>query len=119
MSIVLVVEDEFLIRLNTVEMVEAAGFEALEASNADEALETLSRRRDVAIVFTDVNMPGSMNGLELAESISDSWPGIRVVLTSGRYILRDEDLPNDDRFILKPYSAGQVAHVLHQVEATR
>ncbi|MGH6878662.1 MAG: response regulator [Rhizomicrobium sp.] len=117
MSVVLVVEDEFLIRLNTVEMVEDAGYQALEAANADEALDILARRPDIAIVFTDVNMPGSMNGLELAEAISDSWPGTAVVLTSGRNILRDEDLPDDGRFILKPYSAGQVANVLHEVEA--
>ncbi|HEY3777369.1 MAG TPA: response regulator [Rhizomicrobium sp.] len=117
MTLVLVVEDEFLIRMNTVEMVEEAGYAALEAANADEAIGVLDRRDDIAIVFTDINMPGSMNGLELAEAIADSWPHIRVVLTSGRFILRDEDLPDNDRFILKPFDTGQIANVLHDLAA--
>lgn len=115
MTLVLVVEDEFLIRMNTVEMVEEAGYAALEATNADEALGILERRGDVQIVFTDINMPGSMNGVELAEIIADNWPQIRVVLTSGRLILRDEDLPANDRFILKPFDTGQIASVLRDL----
>jgi CheY-like chemotaxis protein len=117
MTLVLVVEDEFLIRMNTVEMVEEAGYAALEAANADEALGILDRRSDIQIVFTDINMPGSMNGLQLAETIADSWPAIHVVLTSGRFILRDEDLPDNDRFILKPFDTGQIAHVLRELAA--
>lgn len=115
MTLVLVVEDEFLIRMNTVEMVEEAGYSALEATNADEALGILERRDDIQIVFTDINMPGSMNGVELAEIIAESWPQIHVVLTSGRLILRDEDLPANDRFILKPFDTGQIASVLRDL----
>lgn len=117
MTLVLVVEDEFLIRMNTVEMVEEAGYTAIEASNADEALGILDRRNDIRIVFTDINMPGSMNGLELAEAVAEAWPQIRVALTSGRYILRDEDLPDNDRFILKPFDTGQIANVLRDLAA--
>lgn len=112
MAVVLVVEDEFLIRLNTVDMVEEVGFETLEASNADEALDILDQHPEIAIVFTDINMPGSINGLELAETVAENWPGVRVVLTSGRYILRDEELPHDDRFILKPFDSDQLSNVL-------
>ncbi|MGH6888185.1 MAG: response regulator [Rhizomicrobium sp.] len=117
MTLVLVVEDEFLIRMNTVEMVEEAGYAALDASNADEAIAILDRRGDIQIVFSDINMPGSMNGLELAEAIADNWPQVRVVLTSGRFILRDEDLPDNDRFILKPFDTGQIANVLRDLAA--
>jgi two-component system, response regulator PdtaR len=115
MTTVLVVEDEFLIRVNTVEMVEEAGYEAVEATNADEGLAMLERRDDVAVVVTDINMPGSMNGLELAQVIAENWPRVRVVLTSGRFFLRDEDLPDNDRFILKPYDSAQIANVLHDL----
>jgi two-component system, response regulator PdtaR len=115
MTIVLVVEDEFLIRMNTVEMVEDAGYEAVEAANADEGLAMLERRDDIAVVVSDINMPGSMNGLEFAQVIAESWPRVPVVLTSGRFLLRDEDLPGNDRFILKPYDATQIAHVLHDL----
>ncbi|HEX4160349.1 MAG TPA: response regulator [Rhizomicrobium sp.] len=112
MTVVLVVEDEFLIRMNTVDMVEDAGYDTLEASNADEALEILDHHSEIAIVFTDINMPGSINGIELAETIAEHWPGIRVVLTSGRYLMRDENLPDDDRFILKPFDGVQLTNVL-------
>lgn len=115
MTLVLVVEDEFLIRMNTVEMVEEAGYSVLEATNADEALGILERRGDIQIVFTDINMPGSMNGVELAEMVAENWPQIHVVLTSGRLILRDEDLPANDRFILKPFDTGQIASVLRDL----
>lgn len=115
MTLVLVVEDEMLVRMNTVEMVEEAGYAALEAANADEALAILDRRSDIQIVFTDINMPGSMNGIELAGAIAENWPGIRVGLTSGRFILRDEDLPENDRFILKPFDTGQIANVLRDL----
>lgn len=112
MTVVLVVEDEFLIRLNTVELVEEVGFDTLEASNADEALDILDQHPEIAIVLTDINMPGSINGLELAETVAENWPRVRVVLTSGRYLLRDEELRHDDRFLLKPFDCDQLSNVL-------
>lgn len=114
-AVVLVVEDEFLIRLDTVQMVEEAGCETLEAANAGEALAILARRPDIAIAFTDINMPGSMNGLELAQVIAENWPSVRVVLTSGKVVVRDEELPDHDRFIPKPFSSDQIARVLHEL----
>lgn len=112
MTVVLVVEDEFLIRMNTVDMVEEAGYETLEAGNADEALEILDHHPEISIVFTDINMPGTINGLELAETVAENWPNTRVVLTSGRQLLRDEDLPHDDRFLLKPFDSDQLCNIL-------
>ncbi|HTT82561.1 MAG TPA: response regulator [Rhizomicrobium sp.] len=117
MPVVLVVEDEFLIRMNTVNMVEEAGYDTLEAGNADQAMEILERHPEVAILFTDINMPGSINGLQLAEAETEHWPHVRVVLTSGRYLLRDEGLPDDGRFILKPFDGAEVAKVLHSLAA--
>src|SRR5436305_8897902 len=101
--VVLIVEDEFLLRINALEMIEAAGFEAVEASNADEAIEILENRRDIAVVFTDIQMPGSMDGLKLAQAVRGRWPPIKIVATSGHVNVGEADLPNGGRLLPKPY----------------
>ena len=77
--VVLIVEDELLLRMNAVDMVGAAGFEVVAAANADEAIEILETRRDVTVVFTDIQMPGSMDGLKLARAVRGRWPPIKIV----------------------------------------
>ena len=72
--VVLIVEDELLIRMHAVDMIESAGFDVVEAENADEAIAILERRADITVVFTDVNMPGSMDGLKLAAAVRGRWP---------------------------------------------
>jgi DNA-binding NtrC family response regulator len=114
-AIVLVVEDEFLVRLYASEAIRDAGYEAIEAGNAETAIDILERRDDVGAVFTDINMPGTMNGVELAKLVSQRWPMVRVVLTSGRRILRDADLPKDSCFIPKPYTPLQIEQVLSEL----
>src|SRR3981189_2291574 len=91
--VVFIVEDEFLLRMDAVDMIKAAGFEVVEAANADEAIEILEARLDITVVFTDIQMPGSMDGLRLAQAIRGRWPPIKIVATSGRYLVRDGDLP--------------------------
>ena len=88
---VLVVEDEFFSRLHAVDLVEAAGFRAIEASNADEAIGILEKRKDIRIVFTDIDMPGSMDGLRLARAIRERWPPIELILTSGHFDVPEQD----------------------------
>jgi CheY-like chemotaxis protein len=90
---VLVVEDEVLSRLHAVDLVEDAGYTAIEASNADEAIAILEARKDIRIVFTDIDMPGSMDGLKLAHAIRKRWPPIELILTSGHFHLTDDDMP--------------------------
>jgi two-component system, response regulator PdtaR len=107
--VVLIVEDEFLIRMDAVDMVRAAGFDVVEAANADEAILILESRFDITVVFTDVQMPDSMDGLKLALAIRGRWPPIRIVATSGLDNLGTEDLPSGSRFLPKPYNAGQIA----------
>lgn len=80
--VVLVVDDELLARIAIVGEIEDAGFEVLEAGNADEAVRILESRKDVRIVFTDIQMPGSMDGIRLARAIRDRWPPIELMLTS-------------------------------------
>jgi CheY-like chemotaxis protein len=113
--VVLIVEDEFLIRMNAVDMIQHAGFEVMEAGNADEAISILEARPDIHIVFTDIQMPGSMDGLKLAHFVRHRWPPIQIVAVSGHHAFQDDDLPAGSLFLQKPYSSGQVAAALRQL----
>jgi CheY-like chemotaxis protein len=115
--VVLIVEDEFLLRFDAANMIEAAGFEVVEAANADEAIEILEARRDITVVFTDIQMPGSMDGLKLARAVRGRWPPIKIVATSGHLNVGEPDLPEGGRFLPKPYSPGQVTGVLRELMA--
>ena len=113
--VVLVVEDEVLIRMNTVEIIEDAGFDVLEAANADEAIVLLEARLDIQVVFTDIDMPGSMNGIKLAQAVRGRWPPIKIIATSGHFKLQAGDLPDDGRFLPKPYNSKQVSDILRDI----
>ena len=113
--VVLIVEDESLLRMDAVDMIVAAGFEAVEAANADQAIDILEARRDIAVVFTDIQMPGSMDGLKLARAVRGRWPPIKIVATSGLVNVRETDLPEGGRFLPKPYSPIQVAGMLREM----
>jgi CheY-like chemotaxis protein len=113
--VVLIVEDEFLLRMDAVDMIAGAGFEVLEAANADEAIELLEERRDIAVVFTDIQMPGSMDGLKLARAVRGRWPPIKIVATSGHAHVKETDLPDGGRFLPKPYSAVEVTDLLREL----
>jgi two-component system, response regulator PdtaR len=113
--VVLIVEDEYLVRTGTRDAVETAGFDVLEAGDADEAIAILTARNDVSLIFTDVHMPGSMDGLKLVHFVRDRWPPVKIVATSGRVRITDSDLPEGGRFLPKPYSAGDIASTLHEL----
>lgn len=116
-AIVLVVEDEAFVRMCAVQMVEEAGCAAIEAANADEAVAILESRSDIRIVFTDVNMPGSMDGLKLARAIRERWPPIRLIVTSGLARPGAGDIPANGRFLAKPYAAAQLETALRELAA--
>ena len=111
---VLVVEDEFFCRFHAVDLVEAAGFSAIEASNADEAIAILEARKDIRIVFTDIDMPGSMDGLKLARAIRDRWPPIELILTSGHFDVPKCDIPERGLFFSKPYPDQEIVSALQK-----
>jgi CheY-like chemotaxis protein len=113
--VVLVVEDEFLIRTDAADMVRAAGFTVVEASNADLALQLLESSSDIAAVFTDIHMPGSMDGLRLVAIVRDRWPPIAVLVTSGQDQIGIDDLPVGGRFLPKPYTEAQLATHLREL----
>jgi CheY-like chemotaxis protein len=112
---VLVVEDDFLLRLDAVQTIEEAGFDVLEAANADEAISILEVRSDINVIFADINMPGSMDGLKLAHAVRGRWPPIKIITTSGHVRVKNEDLPAGGRFISKPYSLGYVTGVIREL----
>jgi two-component sensor histidine kinase len=99
---VLVVEDEMVLRMRAVDIVEDAGFTAVEAVNADEAMAILESRSDISLLFSDIQMPGSMDGLKLAHAVHDRWPSIKIILVSGQLKVSDEEKPVDSRFFGKP-----------------
>jgi two-component sensor histidine kinase/CheY-like chemotaxis protein len=105
---VLVVEDEMLLRMRAVDMVEDAGFTPIEAVNADDALAILESRSDIELLFTDIQMPGSMDGLKLAYAVHQRWPLIKIILVSGQLKLTDSDKPPDSRFFGKPLEVKQM-----------
>ena len=113
--VVLVVEDDLLIRIDAVEMIEAAGFDVVEAANADEAMKILEVRLDITVVFTDIQMPGSMDGLKLAAAIRGRWPPIKIVATSGVVDVRGVDLPEGGQFLPKPYSSAEIVGALREL----
>src|ERR1700722_19062840 len=107
-SVVLVVEDEMLLRMRAVDMVEDAGFTPVEAVDADEAVAILEARSDVALMLTDIQMPGTMDGLKLAHTVHKRWPPIKIILVSGQLKLADIDIPLDSRFFGKPLDAAEM-----------
>ena len=113
--VVLIVEDEFLLRMDAVDMIRAAGFEAVEAGNADDAIDILEARPDITVVFTDIQMPGSMDGLKLAQAIRGRWPPIKIVATSGHVSVTQKDLPEGGVFLPKPYSPREITGVLREL----
>src|SRR3981081_2360874 len=114
-AVVLIVGDELLLRMDAVDMIAGAGFEVVEAANADQAIELLEARRDITVVFTDIQMPGSMDGLKLARAGRGRWPPIKIVATSGHLNVGQTDLPEGGRFLPKPYSPVQVEGVLREL----
>ncbi|MBL0407394.1 response regulator [Microvirga aerilata] len=110
--VVLLVEDETLVRLTQVDILREAGFWVLEAQDADEAFETLRRRKDVSVVLTDVDMPGSLDGFEFARLVAQGWPDLGVLVISGKAFPDEGDLPPSAVFVAKPvYPDALVEHL--------
>ena len=113
--VVLVVEDDPFLRMLAVEFVNEAGFETLEAGNADQAIAILESCSGIGVLFTDINMPGTMDGLKLALVVSSRWPAIGILIVSGHVLLPLADLPPNGRFLGKPYRAEAMIAELHSL----
>ncbi|MGV9010037.1 HWE histidine kinase domain-containing protein [Brevundimonas sp.] len=114
-SVVLVVEDELMLRMRAVDIVQDAGFDSVEAINADEAIEILESRADISCLFTDIQMPGTMDGLKLAHLVHARWPHIKIVLVSGQIAVTEADAPEDSRFFPKPLEIEQMIRELQDM----
>ncbi len=112
-STVLVVEDESFVRMIAADMLEESGFRVLEAPDASVALELL-KQHQIAVVFTDINMPGPIDGLELARIVTETCPQVKVIVTSGKQWLGPEDLPDHSVFLPKPYRAAQLTQLIEE-----
>ena len=116
-AIILVVEDEPLLRMLAVDFIEDAGFDVVEAASADIAVAILESRTDIRIVFTDIDMPGSMDGLKLAAAVRDRWPPVKIIVASGHRQLSDELLPVEGKFFSKPYDHNSVIMAMREMLA--
>lgn len=114
-AVVLIVEDEPLLLMMAVALVEDSGFEAIEAKDADEAVAILTQREDIRILFTDIDMPGSMDGIGLARKVRECRPDVEIIIVSGRVRPGSNVLPARSMFFSKPYNTGQVAQQLHRM----
>ena len=116
--IVLVVEDEMVLRMRAVDIVEDAGFTPIEAISADQAIQILESRDDISLLFTDIQMPGSMDGLKLAHATHSRWPHIKIILVSGQIAVTDEDKPEDSKFFPKPLEIQQMIAEIQEMVGT-
>jgi two-component system, response regulator PdtaR len=115
-AVVLLVEDELLVRMTAADELEEAGFHVLEAANADVALAVLEVRSDeVQVLFTDIDMPGSMDGMALAEQVHRRWPHVLLLISSGYARPHPDEIPDHGHFVPKPYRAATVVGHIHQM----
>lgn len=112
---ILVVEDEPLIRLGLISLVEDAGYGALEASSADEAIRIVEGDPDISVIITDVDMPGSMDGIKLAHFVRDRWPPIQLIVISGKVDVAETELPSGTRFFAKPWQEMSLLAALREL----
>jgi CheY-like chemotaxis protein len=112
---VLIVEDESLIRMDTVYMIEDAGFEVYEAGSADAAIALLELHKEICLIFTDVDMPGSMDGLKLAHYVCGRWPPVKIIVTSGHVKVIEESLPAGALSLPKPYDPAEITQKVSEM----
>lgn len=112
---VLVVEDEPLILMDIVDQLQAEGFKTYEAINADAAVALLEEHADIGLIFTDIDMPGSMDGLKLAAAVRNRWPPVRIIVTSGRHVVSEADMPEGTVFFAKPYDPATIAQLMRKM----
>ena len=115
--IVLLVEDEELIRMELADDLSGRGFQVHEASNSNDAIIILSDRSDIQLLFTDIDMPGRMDGLMLAAETHARWPKVKIIVTSGLQKVNVSDIPPDSRFLSKPHLPGSIATAIVEMVA--
>jgi CheY-like chemotaxis protein len=118
--VVVIADDEVLLRTLAVEVLEDEGFIAVEAENARAALAICKARPEaIDVLFTDIRMPGSMDGLELAHRVRERWPRVAIIIASGNVFVGRDQLPDGARFVPKPYDLHRIADIIRQMRGLR
>jgi len=112
---VLVVEDEAIILWDIIDRLETDGFKTYRANNADAALALLDKHLDIGLLFIDINIPGSMNGLTLAAAASERWPQVNIIVTSGKHLAKDVSIPDGAMFFDKPYDHAKFSRAMREM----
>lgn len=112
---VLIVEDEVLLRMNMIDAFVDEGFDVFDAANATDALEILTRHDKIDALFTDVDMPGGINGLQLVAVVKERWPQMQIIVTSGHHNVEADRLPGDTKFEIKPYDPSAVIKTFREL----
>lgn len=115
---VLVVEDEPILRLDAISMVEAAGFEAVEALSSADAIRLLEERLDIRLVYMDLDMPRSRKGIEIAAAIRKRWPPIEIILTAAYFTRESVQLPDRAEFYAKPIDHDEIVGAMRRLMRT-
>ena len=115
--VVLVVEDEPLLRMSTVDMVEEAGFPTAEAANAKQAIQLLENRSDIRVIVSDIDMPPGMDGMALVAMVRRRWPPIAIILVSGHVAKAEVVIPEGGRFFTKPFRPAELVETLNRMVA--
>ena len=113
---ILIVEDEVLVRMDLADTIRDAGFQTFEADGADEAIRLMEEHPEIQVLFTDVDMPGTMDGLKLAHYVRGRWPPVRIVITSGHLLLTPDLMPAESRFIAKPHQTTDLQGLFRAIE---
>lgn len=116
---VLVVEDQSTTRMAASDAISDTGLHVREAGDADEALQAMDDYPDIGVLFTDIQMPGHMNGLELAEQVHEDRPDVELIVTSGGTTVKDSELPDSGTFLSKPYHTSRLVEIVEQKVASR
>ena len=114
---VLVVEDDPLLLMDALDLVEEAGLQAYGARDAEEAIALMEQHDDIRILFTDVQMPGTMDGLALARAVRGRWPPVTIMVTSGMIKVTKDDMPENGMFFAKPYPPASIVQALNKIVA--
>jgi CheY-like chemotaxis protein len=113
-GVILVVEDEPVLRFILVEELQEAGYEVFAAADAGQAIEILERNLDIRLLLTDIDLLATGEGVELAKLVRDRWPPIRIILTSGNWTLQQSELTYAERFIPKPHGPGVLVETIRE-----
>lgn len=116
---ILVVDDEVIVRIDLVDTIQDAGFPTFEASNAAEAIRLMEAHPEIQVLFTDIDMPGTMDGLKLSHYVRDRWPPVRIVITSGHVVAMAEHMPSDALFVAKPHEAAALERLFRAIQADK